>query len=148
MTMKITINIVPEHDEPEIVVSCRHLTPEIERIIASLRMLENQLTVRSDGAIHILDPFDALYMESVDRRTFVYTKDQVYETDLKLYELEEKLKDWYFFRVSKSCVVNLKKIRTLKTDLERRIRITMENGEQIIASRMYADELRKRLGVK
>lgn len=148
MTMKITINIVPEHDEPEIVVSCRHLTPEIERIIASLRMLENQLTVRSDGAIHILDPFDALYMESVDRRTFVYTKDQVYETDLKLYELEEKLTDWYFSRVSKSCVVNLKKIRTLKTDLERRIRITMENGEQIIASRMYADELRKRLGVK
>lgn len=148
MTMKITINIVPEHDEPEIVVSCRHLTPEIERIIASLRMLENQLTVRSDGAIHILDPFDALYMESVDRRTFVYTKDQVYETDLKLYELEEKLTDWYFFRISKSCVVNLKKIRTLKTDLERRIRITMENGEQIIASRMYADELRKRLGVK
>lgn len=146
--MKITINIVPENDDPEILISCKQLTPEIERIIASLRMLENQLTVRLNGEIHILDPFDALYLESVDRRTFVYTKNQVYETDLKLYELEEKLANQYFFRVSKSCIVNLKKIKTLKADLERRIRITMDNDEQIIASRMYADELRKRLGVK
>lgn len=148
MTMKITINIVPERDDPEITVSCSRLTPEIEKIIASLRMLENRLTVRADGAIHILDPFDALYMESVERRTFVYTKGGVYETDLRLYELEEKLSDRYFLRVSKSCIVNLKKIKTLKTDLDRRIRITMDNGEQIIASRTYADELRKKLGVK
>ena len=148
MTMKITINIVPERDDPEITVSCSRLTPEIEKIIASLRMLENRLTVRADGAIHILDPFDALYMESVERRTFVYTKGGVYETDLRLYELEEKLSDRYFLRVSKSCIVNLKKIKSLKTDLDRRIRITMDNGEQIIASRTYADELRKKLGVK
>ncbi len=148
MTMKITINIAPERDDPEITVSCSRLTPEIEKIIASLRMLENRLTVRADGAIHILDPFDALYMESVERRTFVYTKGGVYETDLRLYELEEKLSDRYFLRVSKSCIVNLKKIKTLKTDLDRRIRITMDNGEQIIASRTYADELRKKLGVK
>ena len=148
MTMKITINIVPERDDPEITVSCSRLTPEIEKIIASLRMLENRLTVRADGAIHILDPFDALYMESVERRTFVYTKGGVYETDLRLYELEEKLSDRYFLRVSKSCIVNLKKIKSLKTDLDRRIRITMDNGEQIIASRTYADELRNKLGVK
>ena len=148
MTMKITINIVPERDDPEITVSCSRLTPEIEKIIASLRMLENRLTVRADGAIHILDPFDALYMESVERRTFVYTKGGVYETDLRLYELEEKLSDRYFLRVSKSCIVNLKKIKSLKTDLDRRIRITLDNGEQIIASRTYADELRKKLGVK
>lgn len=146
--MKISINIDPECNNPEIVISCRQLSPEIEKIIASLRMLENRLTVRSDGAVHIIDPYEALYMESVDRKTFVYTKDRVYETDLKLYELEEMLADRYFFRVSKSCIVNLKKIKMLKADLERRIKITMDNGEQIIASRMYADELRKRLGVK
>ena len=28
------------------------------------------------------------------------------------------------------------------------ITVTMENGEQIVVSRMYADELRKRLGIK
>ena len=78
----------------------------------------------------------------------MYTNEHVYETELKLYELEEKLTARYFIRVSKSCIVNLKRIKMLKTDLERRIKITMDNGEQIIASRMYAENLRKKLGVK
>ena len=38
--------------------------------------------------------------------------------------------------------------KELTPEVERKIKITMENGYQIIASRMYADELRKKLGVK
>lgn len=53
-----------------------------------------------------------------------------------------------FLRISKSCIVQLKYIRSLKSELDRRIRITLENGEQLIASRQYADELKKRLGVR
>lgn len=146
--MKISIQITPEQEDTELIVSCKRLTPEIERMIATLRMMDNQLTVRSDDTIHILDVCEILYIEAVDRKTFVYTKDQVFESDFRLYELEGELSDGYFFRINKSCIVNLRKIKTLKADLERRIRITMDNEEQLVASRMYADELRKRLGVK
>ena len=146
--MIISIRITPEQEDTELTVSCRKLTPEIERMIATLRMMDNQLTVRLDDTIHILDVYEILYVEAVDRKTFVYTKDQVFESDFRLYELEGQLSDSYFFRINKSCIVNLRKIKTLKADLERRIRITMDNEEQLIASRMYADELRKRLGVK
>ena len=146
--MIISIRIIPEQEDTELTVSCRKLTPEIERMIATLRMMDNQLTVRLDDTIHILDVYEILYVEAVDRKTFVYTKDQVFESDFRLYELEGQLSDSYFFRINKSCIVNLRKIKTLKADLERRIRITMDNEEQLIASRMYADELRKRLGVK
>jgi len=117
-------------------------------MIATLRMMDNQLTVRLDDTIHILDVYEILYVEAVDRKTFVYTENQVFESDFRLYELEGQLPDSYFFRINKSCIVNLRKIKSLKADLERRIRITMDNGEQLIASRMYADELRKKLGVK
>ena len=146
--MKISIHITPEQEDTELIVSCKKLTPEIERMIATLRMMDNQLTVRLDDTIHILDVYEILYVEAVDRKTFVYTENQVFESDFRLYELEGQLPDSYFFRINKSCIVNLRKIKTLKADLERRIRITMDNGEQLIASRMYADELRKRLGVK
>lgn len=146
--MKISIHITPEQEDTELTVACSRLTPEIEKMIATLRMMDNQLTVRLDDTVHILDLFEVLYVEAVDRKTFVCTKDQVFESDFRLYELEGQLSDSYFFRINKSCIVNLRKIKTLKADLERRIRITMDNGEQLIASRMYADELRKRLGVK
>ena len=37
--------------------------------------------------------------------------------------------------------------RSLRAEIDRKLRVTMTNGEQIIASRLYADELKKRLGV-
>lgn len=145
--MKIFININPELSDTELTINCSGLTAETENIIAALRMVDNQLTVVKDGEAHILDISKIAYIETVDRRTIVYTEDDCYESKLKLYEMEEKLCSVGFLRISKSCIVRLKYIRSLKADLDRRIRITLENGEQLIASRQYADELKKRLGV-
>lgn len=62
----------------------------------------------------------------------------MFESKLKLYEMEEKLCGLGFFRISKSCLVNLKYIKTIRNDVERRIRITLKNGEHVIVSRQYA----------
>ena len=89
-----------------------------------------------------------LYVEAVDRKTFVYTNADTYESELKLYELEQQLIERDFLRISKQSIVNLRKIRSLKTDVNRKIRITLQNGEQIVVSRMYSDELRRKLGLR
>ena len=96
----------------------------------------------------ILDISKIAYIESVDRRTFVYTDSECYETKMKLYEMEERLCGSGFLRISKSCLVRLRFIRSIKAELDRRLRLTLENGEQMIVSRQYADELKRRLGVK
>jgi DNA-binding LytR/AlgR family response regulator len=95
----------------------------------------------------ILEVAQIVYVESVDRKTFVYTRNNFYETKLRLYEMEEQLCQSGFLRTSKSCLVQLKQIRTLKTELNRKLRVTLENGEQLMVSRQYADELKRRLGV-
>lgn len=146
--MKISINIDPELADTEIIINCGSLTAETENIIAALRMADNQMTVLKNGETHILDISKIAYIETVDRRTFVYTEKDCYESKLKLYEMDEKLCSSSFLRISKSCIVRLKYIRSLKAELDRRLRITLENGEQLIASRQYADELKKRLGVR
>ena len=148
--MKISINIDPELSDTEIVVNCAAITAETESIIAALRMADNQLTVTRDGETHILDISKIAYIETVDRKTFVYTEKDCYESKMKLYEMDDRLckSCGGFLRISKSCIVRLKYICSLKAELDRRIRITLENGEQLIASRQYADELKKRLGVR
>lgn len=146
--MRITIDLIPDKTDTEITVCCGSLTPEIEKLLATLRILDRQLTVRYEDAVHLLDLNEVIYIEAVDRSTFVYTAKKVYESDFRLYELDQQLSDSGFFRISKSCLVRLKRIKSLKTDIDRKIRITMDNGEQLIASRLYADELRKKLGVK
>ena len=146
--MKIEINVDENMAGTHISISCKELTPEIERILAMLRILEKQLTVKKDNEIYFLDVFKVVYIEAVDRKTFVYTKESVYESDFKLYELEQQLENCGFFRVSKSCLLQLKYMQSMKADLNRRIKVTLENGEQIMVSRQYAEELKIRLGLK
>ena len=146
--MKISFNIDPEHPETEISVTCPSVTPEVETIMSMLRVLDRKLTVKKDGEVFLLNLEDILYLEAVERKCFVYTEKAVYESDSKMYELEQQLAASGFFRVSKSTLLSLKHIQSLRTDINHRIRITMDNGEKLIASRFYADELRERLGLK
>ena len=145
--LKITIDINKEIKDTEIEIHCNGLSQEIEKILATLRILNQQMMVTKDNVAYILDVADIIYVEAIDRKTFVYTKEDVFESKLKLYEMEEKLIHCGFFRVSKSCLVQLKYIKSLKNDIDRKIRLTLQSGEQIMVSRQYADEMKKRLGV-
>ena len=146
--MKITINIDPSLKDTEIVVNCAALTPETESIISALRIMDSQMPVMKDGESFILDIAKIVYIETVERKTFVYTEHDCFESRLKLYETEERLCGSGFLRISKSCLVQLRYIRSIKAELNRKLRLTLETGEQMIVSRQYADELKKRLGVK
>lgn len=145
--MKIEIVTDENAEDMKISIVCRQLSPQVEKIIAMLRMTDHQLTARKNDEIHLLDISRVIYIEAIDRKCFIYTAEDIYESELKLYELEQQLEEYGFFRVSKSVLIHLHNVQSLKADINRRIRITMSNGEQIIASRQYADQLKKRLGV-
>lgn len=145
--MKVEICVDENATDLTISVTCKQLTPEVEKILATLRMMNQQLTARKDSEIHLLDIAEVIYIESVERKCFIYTADEMYESDFRLYELEQQLEEYGFFRVSKSFLIHLQKIQSLRADINRKLRVTMSNGEQIIASRQYADKLKKRLGV-
>ena len=145
--MKITINIDDKQTETQIHISSPALSAELEKMIAALRIYDQQMVVFKGEESVILEVAQIVYVESVDRKTFVYTRNNFYETKLRLYEMEEQLCQSGFLRTSKSCLVQLKQIRTLKTELNRKLRVTLENGEQLMVSRQYADELKRRLGV-
>ena len=146
--MKINIQINENIEDVNIDIVCPQLTAEIERILAAIRMLDHQLTGTKNGETYLIDIRKIIYIESVDRQCFLYTEKNIYETNSKLYELEQQLNEFGFIRINKSTLINLQKIQSLKAEINRKIRITLCNKEQIIASRKYADELKKRIGVK
>lgn len=146
-SLKIEIHVDETAADLKISVTCRQLTPDVEKMIAALRIMNHQVTAKKDNEIHLLDTAQIIYIESVDRKCFVYTADEVYESELRLYEFEQQLEEYGFFRVSKSFLIQLRNVQSLKADIDRKVRITMSNGEQIMASRQYAENLKKRLGV-
>lgn len=145
--MKIQINLNPEIEEDELIIHCRRMTDEIEHMIASLRATEFKLTGSKDGQTYILDVPQILYIDTIDRKVFLYTHSDVYETPLKLYELEERLAARDFFRAGKSSIISLSHIQSLKSDLDGRLLVTMDNNEKLIVSRQYAAAIKQRLGV-
>lgn len=145
--MRIEISVEPDAPDLCVRITCAELTPEIERLLATIRMLDHKLTGRLGDETHVIDLGKVLYIEGVDRKSYICTASDTYESDLPLMQLERRIEDGSFVRVSRTFLVNLRKIRSLRAESGRRIRVTMENGEQIIASRQYADELKKRLGV-
>ena len=146
--MKINLDIDGKYDDTEVIIRAPYLNNDIERMVAMMRMIDMQIAVRRDGETILLETDKILYVEAVDRKTFVYTSSDTYESELKLYELEQELVQRDFLRISKQSIVNLRKIKSLKTDVNRKIRITLANGEQIVVSRMYSDELRRKLGLR
>ena len=88
---------------------------------------------------------DVCYIESVDGKTFLYTKKRVYETSYRIYELEEMLKAKHFLRVSKPMLVNLMKIRSIQPALNGRFTAVLSSGEKIIISRNYVKALKEAL---
>lgn len=145
--MKIAINVEPSASETSLLVTCKELTPQVEKLLAAIRILDKQITAKKEDVLYLIDLADVFYIEALERNTFIYTDKEVFDSQMKLYELESTLAQYGFIRVSKNTICSLRKIKSLKSEVDRKIKITMENGYQIIVSRMYADELRKKLGV-
>ena len=144
--MKVEVKRIRPDEEENAVIRVAELTDSVR---SAVDLLENQcrtIPVQTDGKTMMCRTDQIYYIESVDKRSFVYTKAGCYETKHRLYELEELL-DIRFFRCAKAMIINIRKIRSVKGELNGRMRAEMLNGEQIIISRGYVKELKERLGV-
>lgn len=146
--MQLKIELQKNIEEPVVIIQCKEKDALIERLIAAFQIIDRQLTVICKGSVTTIDLSDILYIESVDRKCFIYTRDRVFETSDKLYELERQLSAFLFVQINKSCLVNMNHIDSIKSYIDRRLLLTMSNKEQLIASRQYAAEIKTMLGVK
>ncbi len=136
-----------EEAEPEVIIRCRQIDENILRLKEHIGVFDRKLRVKKEEEYCFVDCLEVLYFEAVSNRTFLYTTQEIYEIQYRLYELETILPERDFMRISKSLIVNMNKIRSLKPELNRTILATMENEEQIYVSRKYVPDLKKRLGV-
>ncbi len=128
-------------------IHCTDITDEVNKLERYIKRYKAAIPVTADGERVNLAVEAILYIESVDKRTFIYTENRVLMTEKRLYELEEVLDKRDFFRCSKSTIIHLNKIVKLKPEITRNILATLSNGENIVISRRYAAELKKLLGI-
>ena len=145
--MKIIVEEDPTLETLEVTFRAPRIDAEVIDAVSRLRLHDRKLVGEADGATHIVPARDVLYFESVDKKTFFYTADGVFETPMRLYEIEDKLGECGFVRTGKSAVVNLKEVASLQSDVGGRIVASLSNGERIVISRAYASEVKRTIGL-
>ena len=143
--MKLMLEQDLAYGETEVIIHCAQADEDILRLVAMLRVYQKKLVGILDGERHLLDVKDVLYIDTVDKKTFLYTERAVYQSALRLYELEEALGELDFFRAGRSAILNFRRVKSVRPELGRRWLVTMDNGEQIWVSRQYAGELKEKL---
>lgn len=143
--MKITLNQDPSFGETEVIINCPQADEDILRLVAMLRVFQKKLVGILDGERRLLDVKDILYIDTADKKTFLYTVGDVYESALRLYELEDALRDQEFLRVGRSTIINFRRVRSVRPELGGRWLVTMDNGEKVYVSRQYAGEMTAKL---
>ena len=143
--MEITVKQIGGTEKEYIEIGCHRKDERVDEIIRFIRSREGILKGTKEDRQYSLALPDILYIEAVDEKTFIYLEKDSYESTRRLYEFDEALASRNFARISKSVVVNLMKITSIRPSLNGRFSCVLTNGEQVIISRKYVPDIREKL---
>ena len=144
--MKVEIMPAASPAEEKAVIHAAEVTENIRKAAELLEGIAGTLVVYRDDQALFCETKKIYYIESVDDKCFVYTKNECFETKYRLYELEDTLGS-SFLRCSKSMICDIRKIKSVRAELNARMSAALLNGEEIIISRSYVKDFKKRLGL-
>ena len=131
------------NDKPlTIIIEYPILDTKTKKLIKKIEALDFVVSGNSNGKVFQIHISDIYYMEAVERKTFLYTKDEVYMTEKKLYEFEEIFRETGIIRISKSCLINMDMLYSIKQLMNSQLEATLINGEKLIVARTYLKNIR------
>lgn len=149
--MKVQIEINEDLMEEEIIIKCKRMDEKIFKIqsaIVEATAGKRMMALKRQDTEYFVPIEQILFFETENKKVFAHTVDKIFETESKLYELEETLPG-IFFRISKSAVVNLNEIYSITKNLTASSLIQFRGSmKQIYVSRNYYKPLVERLAEK
>lgn len=140
--MKLSLQQINSGDD-EVIIRYKEETEFVQEIANLVLYGNKKIPVYKKKEQVLLNPADILYVESIDRTTYVYTGEDVYTICMSLMAFQGMTDDKSFFRCSKSMIINIRHIMTLKSLAGNRIDACLDNQEHIVISRRYARQLRE-----
>ena len=144
--MNVIVEKLAPGEEPSVIFRVEHITDKIMRMIQMLESPDEWVVHVGNESFRILIS-DVFYLETVESKVFVYTEQAIYQSKLKLSEIEAELNGNDFLRTSRQMIVNIEKIQSVMPAGNGRFQMTLLNGEKLIVSRQYVSEMKRRFGV-
>lgn len=144
--MKLRIIKDSAYAETEVILKYAEKDDLVRRILTFLEIADRQIDCFDDRKEQIkVNISDIYYIESIDKKTFVYLADAVYQTDLRLYQLLADLHSNGFVQISRACLLNIGVLERIRPLFNSRMEATLLNGEKVIVNRSYLDDVKSAL---
>jgi len=149
--MKVRIEIDEKLTEDEVLIRCSRLDEKAQKVYETLQEItkETKRIIFYKGNTEFYFPLEnILFFETTDNCVSAHTVDSIYQTEYRLYELEEMLPG-FFMRVSKSTILNLNHIYSITRNLTASSAVEFTGThKQVFVSRYYYKPLKCRLDEK
>ena len=149
--MKIRIEIDEGIAEDEVIIRCSGLTEEVAAVQKAVSDVVNaswRIPFYKGNTEYYLALDEILFFETDESGISAHTKNEMYQTKYKLYELEDILPG-VFMRVSKSTILNTRHIYSISRNLTASSVVAFEGThKQVYVSRYYYKPLISKLEEK
>ena len=95
-----------------------------------------------DGSVNV-SISDIYYIENVERKLFLYTKDEVFRFDGTMADIESRIYETGLVRISRTCIMNTEYLTQIRQIRNSHLEAVMENGEILIVSRKYLPDIKR-----
>lgn len=146
--MEVEIKLDSTYTETKVIILTADMNEEV-RIIAK-KLSENIpdiITGIKNGKVEMFEENDLIQVYANGGKVFAVTNKGEYALRKRLYEMEERLNQKQFVRISNSEVINLKKVENFDLNFAGTICVRLSNGTVTYVSRRYVKKIKKLLGL-
>lgn len=146
MNINIKTSISNKFKEIMILIKAPELSKEVQNVvdyIAEINALPNQISANKNNDIYFINVKDIICFFSKDKCNYIKTSEDEYRIKYKLYEIEEKMNKRNFFRISKSCIINMNQVKCFDINILGTIRVKMKDDTENIVSKRNVSNIMK-----
>ncbi|HFR3653741.1 TPA: LytTR family DNA-binding domain-containing protein [Streptococcus suis] len=147
--MKVKLTISPEILEDLVTIEAQAMSEQVSHLVTYVQNLDKQrssLTVKKREQVYLLEHEEIVRLYLEDRLLQVETVENVYTSNLRLYQVKEDLPA-NFLQISQSEIIHIKQLDHLKLTSNGLVKLVMKNGSVTYSSRRYLKVIKERLGL-
>ena len=115
----------------------------VENLARKIGRMYQSFAGRTEDRSVNINISDIYYIENVERKLFLYTKDEVYRFDGSMSDIESRIYETGLVRISRTCIMNTDYLKEIRQIRNSHLEAVMDNDEKLIVSRKYLPEIKK-----
>ena len=146
--MQVDIKLDPTVKETKVIIVTNKMDQQVQSLMKRISQEQPQVLAGFRGdSVALLQPEEVIRIYAASGKVYAATALGEYTLRLRLYELEERLDQNRFVRISNSEIVNLRKVKGFDLSFSGTISVKLSDGTSTFVSRRYVSKIKNCLGL-